>query len=756
MPMATLLAAGDHAEVTRRHRRRGPDRRTSRRWPTPASTWTTSPTSCCARASTKFVEPMDKLLEGIERQARGDRHPRPPTIDASTARRRSSRAIAERVEQADGRGRRPAHLAQGRHALGPGRPARGRQPPRLADRHRARCARSSTTCRPSPQAVRDEGVKDVVLLGMGGSSLAPEVIRRSFGEQDGWPRLHVLDSTDAGAVRGVRGRASTSTTTLFLVSTKSGGTIETLSLFKHFWSLRPDGSAFVAITDPGSGLEKLAARARLPAHLPQRPRHRRALQRAVVLRARARGAHGRRRRGLLRRAPASPSRTARRFDSGDVSTAGCGSGSRGASWRAPGRDKLTYVIDPPLQSLRPVGRAAHRRVDRQAGQGHPAGRRRAARRRPTSTATTAPSCTCATSTSPTRRPTPRSRRCARPATRSIVREIARPDRPRADLLLRRVRDRRRRLGAGDQPVRPAQRAGGQGRHQPRARPRAPRTSPTPTDDELRALLGGLGAPQLPRGHGLRRAVRGLRRRGERAARRRSATRRSRRRRSATGRASCTRPASCTRAARRPGASCSSSTTPSPTSRSPAPTTRFTRLKHAQAIGDLETLRAHDLPAAAGDARGRRSGRGAARADRAPEGAAVSAGRAERADEPARRGARAPARSTRRRSSSSAPPATWPSASCCRRSTTSPTRARCPSASTSSASRAASMPHEEFREMAQRGDRAVLAARRPTTTVLDAAARERPLRAGHVRRRRRSTTTLEQDARRVRRGRRRSG
>ena len=51
MPMATLLATGDHAEIPRRHRRRGSGRRSSRRWPTPASTWRTSPTSCCARAS---------------------------------------------------------------------------------------------------------------------------------------------------------------------------------------------------------------------------------------------------------------------------------------------------------------------------------------------------------------------------------------------------------------------------------------------------------------------------------------------------------------------------------------------------------------------------------------------------------------------------------------------------------------------------------------------------------------------------------
>ena len=116
----------------------------------------------------------------------------------------------------------------------------------------------------------------------------------------------------------------------------------------------------------------------------------------------------------------------------------------------------------------------------------------------------------------------------------------------------------------------------------------------------------------------------------------------RRRRSATARASCTRPASCTRAARRPGASCSSSTTRRPTSRSPDADYGFTRLKHAQAIGDLETLRAHDLPAERVTLEGDDPAAGAARADRAPEGAAVSAVAAAPADEPPRRGARAPA------------------------------------------------------------------------------------------------------------------
>jgi transaldolase/glucose-6-phosphate isomerase len=105
--------------------------------------------------------------------------------------------------------------------------------------------------------VRDDGLRDVVLLGMGGSSLAPEVLRRSFAPDPGRPRLHVLDSTDAATVRAVTDSVEPRRT-LFVVSSKSGGTIEPLSLFAHFWSLASAGESFVAITDPGSPLADLA------------------------------------------------------------------------------------------------------------------------------------------------------------------------------------------------------------------------------------------------------------------------------------------------------------------------------------------------------------------------------------------------------------------------------------------------------------------------------------------------------------------
>jgi transaldolase/glucose-6-phosphate isomerase len=101
------------------------------------------------------------------------------------------------------------------------------------------------------------GFKDAVVLGMGGSSLAPEVLRRCFGAQAGRPRLHVLDSTDAAAIRGLQ-ESIELRRTLFVVSSKSGGTIEPMSLFAHFFSLVSEGQSFIAITDPGTGLEKLA------------------------------------------------------------------------------------------------------------------------------------------------------------------------------------------------------------------------------------------------------------------------------------------------------------------------------------------------------------------------------------------------------------------------------------------------------------------------------------------------------------------
>jgi glucose-6-phosphate isomerase len=107
------------------------------------------------------------------------------------------------------------------------------------------------------QDARADGFRDVVLLGMGGSSLAPEVLRRSFQTGPHGLPLHVLDSTDAETILATEAEVDLGHT-LFIVSSKSGGTIEPLSLFAHFFSRVGDGRRFVAITDPGSGLAQLA------------------------------------------------------------------------------------------------------------------------------------------------------------------------------------------------------------------------------------------------------------------------------------------------------------------------------------------------------------------------------------------------------------------------------------------------------------------------------------------------------------------
>ena len=98
---------------------------------------------------------------------------------------------------------------------------------------------------------------DVVLLGMGGSSLCPDVLRNTFGSAKGQPKLHVLDTTDPATILATRRKIQLAKT-LFIVASKSGETTETLSHFAYFWELVKSGKQFAAITDPGTSLEKLA------------------------------------------------------------------------------------------------------------------------------------------------------------------------------------------------------------------------------------------------------------------------------------------------------------------------------------------------------------------------------------------------------------------------------------------------------------------------------------------------------------------
>ncbi|MGH9333786.1 MAG: bifunctional transaldolase/phosoglucose isomerase, partial [Vicinamibacteria bacterium] len=112
--------------------------------------------------------------------------------------------------------------------------------------------------------VRRAGFTDAVLLGMGGSSLCAEVLGRTFGRGEGFPAFHVLDSTDPQQIGALANRLDLART-LFIVSSKSGTTLEPNILYQYFFERtdgivrdEPAGRRFMAITDPGSRLEELA------------------------------------------------------------------------------------------------------------------------------------------------------------------------------------------------------------------------------------------------------------------------------------------------------------------------------------------------------------------------------------------------------------------------------------------------------------------------------------------------------------------
>ena len=112
--------------------------------------------------------------------------------------------------------------------------------------------------------VETSGFKTVLLLGMGGSSLCPEVLAETFGQQAGFPALHIVDSTDPAQVKAVRDKLNLKET-LVVVASKSGSTLEPNILKQYFfdemkWAVGADlaGSHFLAITDPGSKMEQVA------------------------------------------------------------------------------------------------------------------------------------------------------------------------------------------------------------------------------------------------------------------------------------------------------------------------------------------------------------------------------------------------------------------------------------------------------------------------------------------------------------------
>lgn len=121
------------------------------------------------------------------------------------------------------------------------------------------------------KGLQKEGYRQAVLLGMGGSSLAPQVFRQVFGVQEGFLDLRVIDTTDPDTI--IREEEQLDyRKTIFIISTKSGGTVETFSLFRYFYNRcrselteNETGAHFLAITDPGSTLAELAEQLRFRA-----------------------------------------------------------------------------------------------------------------------------------------------------------------------------------------------------------------------------------------------------------------------------------------------------------------------------------------------------------------------------------------------------------------------------------------------------------------------------------------------------------
>jgi len=204
----------------------------------------------------QFADAMETLYDGIEHRRQAAVPGRPTTIEANlpadaeepvaeTVRRAGAENVARRIWERDGTLWAPEGTPEVDNRLGW---------LTIADK----VAEDLDSLAAFVDEVHADGYTDAVLLGMGGSSLAPEVFRRSHSaEDDDGLRLHVLDTTEPLQVLAVED-AIDPERTLFIVSSKSGGTIEPNSLFAHFWALRPDGRQFVAVTDPDTSLGALA------------------------------------------------------------------------------------------------------------------------------------------------------------------------------------------------------------------------------------------------------------------------------------------------------------------------------------------------------------------------------------------------------------------------------------------------------------------------------------------------------------------
>ena len=367
-----------------------------------------------------FEKSLDGLLAGVEEKREAIVTGRPPTVQASLPEDLEP-AIAKRVEAATADSVAQKVWRKDERLWG------GPDKPEIANRLgwltiSEAMLESAADLHAFADGCREDGLTDAVLCGMGGSSLGPEVIARSFGEIPDALRLHVLDTTDPAAVLDVE-RSLDLSKTLFLISSKSGGTVEPNSQFRYFHEKvvaevgeENAGSHFAAVTDPGSSLGELAAKhgfRRVFENDPDIGGRYSVMSYFGLVPAVLMGVNIE---ALLHRCQVAE-QNCTNYDS-SASNSGLWYGLLMGEAALQGRDKMTFVVVRADLELRPLGRAADRGVDRQGGQGRscPSPTSRSASRAPT--ATTARSCTCATSTIPTRSSTRRCRRSPTPASRS--------------------------------------------------------------------------------------------------------------------------------------------------------------------------------------------------------------------------------------------------------------------------------------------------------------------------------------------------
>ena len=346
MPMATLLAVAERSEI---------EPGTADRDPAPALDALAAAGIDMSDVTDKllrdgiekFVEPYDKLIAGIESIREAVLTGRPKAIESSLP-ADLEQAIAERARRAEAESVAKRVWAKDESLWG------GPGVAEIADR-----LGWLTICDEMLEQVddltgfaaelRDEGFTDAVLCGMGGSSLGPEVLRRSYGELEGGLRLHVLDTTDAAAIRTLEESLALSKT-FFLISSKSGGTVETLSHMRYFHErVGGNGAQFAAITDPGSPLVEEARERgfrRVFENNPNIGGRYSVLSHFGIVPAALMGVDVR---ALLESAGAAEA-ASQSFD-GTAHNAGLWLGAAIGEAARQGRDKLTFVVSPRIASF---------------------------------------------------------------------------------------------------------------------------------------------------------------------------------------------------------------------------------------------------------------------------------------------------------------------------------------------------------------------------------------------------------------------